>query len=62
MAKITKKELLAKGKEMGLNLNSKMTIYELEHRIKDAEEEAKAKADPEPAETKSSTKARGGEY
>jgi len=57
MAK-SKKELITRGKELGLNLNSRMSIYELEHRIKDKEAEM-----PEQEKEKKSThKAKGGEY
>lgn len=48
-------ELLKEGKELGLNLEVSMSIYELEHRI--AEEKEKQK--PAPKEQKSSRK---GEY
>ena len=48
-------ELLKEGKELGLNLEVSMSIYELEHRI--AEEKEKQK--PTPKEQKSSRK---GEY
>ena len=40
-----KEELIKKGKELGLNLEKSMSIYELEHRIAEAEGEKK----PEPA-------------
>ncbi len=42
MAK-SKKELIKKGKELGLNLDESMSMYELEHRIADAEAENKEK-------------------
>jgi uncharacterized small protein (DUF1192 family) len=52
MAK-SKKSLIEEGKKIGLNLNDKMSIYELEHRIADKkaelkkqEEEAKKKEQP----------------
>ena len=48
-------ELLKEGKELGLNLEASMSIYELEHRI--AEEKEKQK--PAPKEQKSLRK---GEY
>ena len=40
----TKEQLIKEGKELGLNLDKKMSIYELEHRI--AEERAKHKPAP----------------
>lgn len=51
----TKEQLIKEGKELGLNLDKKMSIYELEHRI--AEERAKNK--PAPTHQPSS---RRGEY
>lgn len=54
---MTKSELIKKGKELGLNLNTKMSKYELEHRIKDTEESSN-----KPKEVKSTKKANGGEY
>lgn len=36
-----KLELIQKGKELGINLTHDMSMYELEHRISEAEEEAK---------------------
>jgi len=54
MAK-SKETLLKEGKELGLNLKKTMSVYELEHRIKDAKEKL-------PEEKKSSSKAKGGEY
>ena len=50
-----KEQLIKEGKELGLNLEASMSIYELEHRI--AEEKEKQK--PAPKEQKSSRK---GEY
>jgi len=58
MAK-SKDELIKRGKELGLNLSKSMSLYELEHRIKDAED---AKKSPKAEEKKSTKKARGGEY
>lgn len=55
MAKKTKTELIAEGKELGLNLNMKMSIYELEHRIEDA----KANQPDAPKETKSTRRGKG---
>lgn len=52
-----KEELIAKGKELGLNLKKSMSIYELKARIKEAEEKGS-----ESKEKKSSRKASGGEY
>lgn len=40
MAK-TKAELIKEGKELGLNLKSTMSMYELQHRIKDAKDKEK---------------------
>jgi 7-cyano-7-deazaguanine synthase in queuosine biosynthesis len=57
MAK-SKAELIKRGKELGLNLKSSMSIYELEHRIKEKEAEKK---DDTPAK-KTTTRARRGEY
>jgi 7-cyano-7-deazaguanine synthase in queuosine biosynthesis len=57
MAK-SKAELIKRGKELGLNLKSSMSIYELEHRIKDKEAEMKDK----PQAKKTETRARRGEY
>jgi 7-cyano-7-deazaguanine synthase in queuosine biosynthesis len=59
----TKAELIKKGKELGLNLKSTMSTYELQHRIKEKEEELKANGgSAKPAPKKSSTRGRGGEY
>lgn len=52
-----KQDLINRGKELGLNLKRSMSVYELKHRIKEAEE---ADKNPKPAESKH--KARGGEY
>lgn len=50
-----KESLIKEGKELGLNLDKRMSIYELEHRI--AEEKEKQK--PAPKQQPSS---RRGEY
>lgn len=50
-----KKKLLEKGKELGLNLDASMSMYELEHRIDEREKEL----NPSPKETKSPKR---GEY
>lgn len=42
MAK-SKQQLIAEGKELGLNLKSTMSVYELEHRI--AEKKAELESD-----------------
>ena len=36
-----KKKLIKEGKELGLNLDDNMSIYELEHRIAEAKEATK---------------------
>ena len=41
-----KEQLIKEGKELGLNLDKKMSIYELEHRI--AEEKERQKPEPKP--------------
>ncbi len=38
-----KKKLIKEGKELGLNLDESMSIYELEHRIAEAKEATKKK-------------------
>jgi hypothetical protein len=58
MAK-SKADLIKRGKELGLNLKSSMSIYELEHRIKEKEESMKKESTPE---KKSTTTARRGEH
>jgi uncharacterized small protein (DUF1192 family) len=60
MAK-TKEQLILEGKELGLNLNKKMSVYELEHRIKDRKAEIEKENGTEVKEKKSTTK-RSGEY
>lgn len=50
----TKKELILRGKELGLNLKESMSLYELTKRVEEAESAGKSK---EPA--KSSSKAKG---
>ena len=50
-----KEQLIKEGKELGLNLDKKMSIYELEHRIA----EAKKKNKPVPTHQPSSKR---GEY
>ena len=54
-----KQDLINRGKELGLNLKRSMSVYELKHRIKEAEEEAK---NPKPKPAESKNRARGGEY
>ena len=44
-----KEELIKKGKELGLNLEKSMSIYELEHRIAEAEGEKKPEPKPQPS-------------
>jgi hypothetical protein len=44
-----KEELIKKGKELGLNLEKSMSIYELEHRIAEAEGEKKPAPKPQPS-------------
>lgn len=41
-----KEKLIVEGKELGLNLEKSMSIYELEHRI--AEEKERQKPEPKP--------------
>lgn len=56
-----KLELIQKGKELGINLTHDMSMYELEHRISEAEEESKKIA--ESKKRKSTVKSdRSGEY
>lgn len=55
----SKTDLIKRGKELGLNLKSSMSIYELEHRIKDKEESMKKESTPE---KKSTATARRGEH
>ena len=50
-----KEKLIVEGKELGLNLEKSMSIYELEHRI--AEEKERQKSEP-----KSQPSPRRGEY
>lgn len=60
MAK-TKEQLIAEGKELGLNLNKKMSNYELEHRIKEKKEEIEKETGTK-VEPKKSSKSVRGEY
>lgn len=60
MAK-SKDQLIAEGKEIGLNLNKKMSVYELTHRINDKRAELAQKQE-NPDAKKSTKSARGGEY
>lgn len=53
--KARKEALVKEGKELGLNLDKKMSIYELEHRIAEERERQTAK----PKEVESSKR---GEY
>lgn len=56
---MNKQDLINRGKELGINLKRSMSIYELKHRIKEAEENQ----GKESTESKKSTsKAKGGEY
>ena len=41
---LKKEELIKEGKELGLNLEKSMSVYELEHRI--AEKKAEGKKEP----------------
>ena len=50
-----KKALIKEGKELGLNLELSMSLYELEHRIAEAKEKQKAKPKKQPSQ-------RRGEY
>jgi hypothetical protein len=62
MAK-TKAEYLKEGKELGLNLKSTMSMYEIQHRI--ADKKAELKKEKEKAEgtaEKKTTKRVRGEY
>jgi hypothetical protein len=59
MAK-TKAEYLKEGKELGLNLKSSMSMYEIQHRIKEKKEELKkAEAEKKPKQEKPKGRARG---
>lgn len=60
MAK-TKAELIKEGKELGLNLTSKMSVYELTHRIKEKKEELE-KSQGKASVEKKTTKKVNGEY
>lgn len=54
----SKANLIKKGKELGLNLKSSMSMYELNARIKEAQEKAeKPKKETKPVKSKST-----GEY
>ena len=44
-----KESLIKEGKELGLNLEKSMSIYELEHRIAEAEGEKKPAPKPQPS-------------
>lgn len=55
----TKADLIAKGKELGINLKKSMSIYEMKSRIKEAEEKIETE---EKKPKKSEKPARGGEY
>ena len=50
-----KKALIKEGKELGLNLEISMSLYELEHRIAEAKEKQKEKPKTQPSQ-------RRGEY
>lgn len=46
MAK-SKQQLIAEGKELGLNLKSTMSVYELEHRIAEKKSELESESKKE---------------
>ena len=50
-----KKALIKEGKELGLNLEISMSLYELEHRIAEAKEKQKEEPKKQPSQ-------RRGEY
>ena len=50
-----KKALIKEGKELGLNLEISMSLYELEHRIAEAKEKQKEEPKAQPSQ-------RRGEY
>ena len=50
-----KKALIKEGKELGLNLELSMSLYELEHRIAEVKEKQKEKPKKQPSQ-------RRGEY
>ena len=50
-----KKALIKEGKELGLNLEISMSLYELEHRIAEAKEKQKEEPKTQPSQ-------RRGEY
>lgn len=54
MAKLTKDQLIAKGKELGINLKKAMSVYEMEKRIEEAEQKTKSKEnEPKKVQNKS---------
>ena len=50
-----KKALIKEGKELGLNLEISLSLYELEHRVAEAKEKQKEKPKTQPSQ-------RRGEY
>lgn len=50
-----KKALIKEGKELGLNLEPSMSLYELEHRVAEAKEKQKEEPKKQPSQ-------RRGEY
>lgn len=58
MAK-TKTQLIKEGKELGLNLKSSMSLYELEHRIAEKKAEIEKANGNQKTETKSKKKING---
>jgi hypothetical protein len=47
-----KKALIAEGKELGLNLEMSMSLYELEHRIAEAKDDKKAPPKQQPSKVR----------
>ena len=44
-----KESLIKEGKELGLNLEKSMSVYEMEHRIAEEKEKQKPKPQPQPS-------------
>ena len=45
-----KKELIKEGKELGLNLEMSMSLYEIEHRVAEAKESKKQPPKTQPSQ------------
>ena len=44
-----KEKLIKEGKELGINLDKDMSVYEMEHRIAEEKEKQKPKPQPQPS-------------